>query len=330
MMQYAVSAAVMSNEFMTDQSSEQLQDPAGRTVHHYSGRITTSDRLDLFWQSWAASEPRGVIVIIHGLAEHCGRYRETGEFFAASGWAVYACDLRSHGLSPDPPGAGRVHVNRFTDFLLDTDALVERARSRHKDLPIYILGHSMGGLITILYAMQNPQKLAGAIVSSPALGTHPDFKPPLYLKLMVGILSRVAPRMLVESNLDAQAISRDSAVVETYLNDPLVSKKVSTRWYSEIIKSMKSAHKSAPKLETPMLVMQSGADRLVDPAAPARWAETTPGGMAESVLWEGLYHEMFNEPEKEKVRAKTLEWLAGRSAVAAEPLVQKRNPGLTA
>jgi lysophospholipase len=299
---------------VTDQPSGQYQGHPGGTVHHYSGHITTSDRLDLYWQSWTASEPRGVIVIIHGLAEHCGRYRETGEFFAANGWAVYACDLRSHGLSPDPPGAGRVHVDRFTDFLLDADALVERARMQHKDLPVYILGHSMGGLITILYAMQKPQNLAGAILSSPALGTHPDFKPPLYLKLMVGILSRLAPRLLVDSNLDAQAVSRDSAVVETYLNDPLVSKKVSTRWYSEIIKSMKAAHMGAPKLATPMLVMQSGADRLVDPSAPARWVELTPKGMTESVLWEGLYHEMFNEPGKDKVRAKTLEWLAARSA----------------
>lgn len=313
-MQYAASAASMNSEFVTDRSSEHLQGSPGGTIHHYSGHITTDDRLDLFWQSWAASEPRGVIVIIHGLAEHCGRYRETGEFFAANGWAVYACDLRSHGLSPDPPGAGRVHVDRFADFLLDTDAMLECARSRHKDLPVYILGHSMGGLITILYALKQPKNLAGAIISSPALGIHPDFKPPLYLKLMVGILSRLAPRLLVESNLDAQAVSRDRAVVDAYLNDPLVSKKVSTRWYSEIIKSMKAAHMGAPKLETPMLVMQSGADRLVDPSAPARWVEATPRGMTESVLWEGLYHEMFNEPEKEKVRAKTLEWLADRPA----------------
>ena len=172
----------------------------------------------------------------------------------------------------------------------------------------------MGGLVTILYAMQKPQKLAGAIVSSPALGTHPDFKPPLYLKLMVGVLSRLAPRLRVESNLDAQAISRDKTVVEAYLNDPLVSKKVSTRWYSEIIKSMKTAHESASGLKTPMLVMQSGADRLVDPSAPARWVEETPAGMVESVLWEGLYHEMFNEPEKGQVRSKVLDWLVTRAA----------------
>ncbi len=297
---------------MTDRPSANNQGSGRDAVHHYSGRITTPDRLDLFWQAWTPSQPRGVMVIIHGLAEHSGRYRDTGTFFAAKGWAVYACDLRSHGQSPDLPGAGRVHVNRFADFLVDAETLVTFARSRHAGLPVYMLGHSMGGLVTILYTLQAPQALAGAIVSSPALGTHPDFKPPLFLKLMVSILSRVTPRLLVDSNLDTQAISRDSAVVQAYMSDPLVSDKVSARWYAEIIKSIKAAHRDAPMLKTPMLVMQSGADRLVDPGAPARWTASTPPGIAESVLWDGLYHEMLNEPEKDRVRARILDWLAAR------------------
>ncbi|MDH3923705.1 MAG: lysophospholipase [Xanthomonadales bacterium] len=282
------------------------------TTKHFSGRVITSDKLDLVWQSWIPEVPEGVMMVIHGLAEHGGRYRDTATFFVDHGWAVYTCDLRSHGLSPDMPGAGRVHVNRFSDFLLDVEALLGLAKSRHPDLPLYCLGHSMGGLITILYALQNPQSLQGAIISSPALGTHPEFKPPLYLKLMVSILSRVAPRMLVDSELDSQAISRDAAVVKAYADDPLVSQKVSTRWYSEIIRSMKKAHNEASALQIPMLVMQSGADRLVDPGAAARWVQLTPDGLVEYVLWEDLYHEMFNEPEKDQVRSKTLQWLATR------------------
>lgn len=291
------------------------------TATHASGRITTADQLDLVWQSWTPASPRGVIVVIHGLAEHGGRYRDTAEFFAANGWVVFTCDLRAHGLSPDPIGSARVHVNRFTDYLLDVDALVALAKAKHEDLPLYILGHSMGGLVTIRYALQNPQTLAGAIISSPALGTHPQFKPPLFLKLMVSILSRLMPRLLVDSGLDTQAISRDPVVVKAYVDDPLVSKKVSTRWYSEIIKSMKKAHRDAPLLQTPMLVMQSGADRLVDPGAPARWAKLTRDGLVESVLWEGLYHEMFNEPEKDQVRAKTLDWLGANLPDWAGPAI---------
>jgi alpha-beta hydrolase superfamily lysophospholipase len=280
---------------------------------HHQGRVKTTDQLDLEWQSWTPASPRGVIVIIHGLAEHSGRYQETAKFLSENGWAVYACDLRAHGLSPDPPKAGRVHVNRFEDYFRDVDALTGLARERHPELPIYLLGHSMGGLISIRYSLEKPAGLAGVIISSPALGTHPEFKPPFLLKLMVSILSRLAPRLLVASDLDTQAISRDPAVVKTYIDDPLVSQKVSTRWYSEIMKSMRKAHSGAATLRIPMLLMQSGADRLVDPEAPGRWAKAAPAGLVDLVVWDELYHEMFNEPEKDRVRTRLLQWLETRS-----------------
>jgi alpha-beta hydrolase superfamily lysophospholipase len=292
-----------------------------RVTDHRHGRINTADQLDLVWQSWTPVSPRGVIVIIHGLAEHSGRYRETAEFLSENGWAVYACDLRAHGLSPDPPKAGRVHVNRFEDYFRDVDALTGLAREKHRELPIYLLGHSMGGLISIRYSLEKPAGLAGAIISSPVLGTHPEFKPPLFLKLMVSILSRLAPRLLVASDLDTQAISRDPAVVKAYIDDPLVSHKISTRWYGEIMKSMKKAHKSAASLRIPMLLMQSGDDRLVDPAAPGRWAKAAPNGLVELVVWDGLYHEMFNEPEKDRVRARLIEWLDGHLPGTAGPAI---------
>jgi len=174
---------------------------------HHQGRVKTTDQLDLVWQSWTPESPRGVIVIIHGLAEHSGRYQETAKFLSENGWAVYACDLRAHGLSPDPPKADRVHVNRFEDYFRDVDALTGLAREKYPELPMYLLGHSMGGLISIRYSLEKPAGLAGVIISSPALGTHPEFKPPFLLKLMVSILSRLAPRLLVASDLDTQAIS---------------------------------------------------------------------------------------------------------------------------
>ena len=101
-------------------------------------------------------------------------------------------------------------------------------------------------------------------------------------------------------------------MVRAYIEDPLVSRKVSARWYAEILRAMDRAHAHAGQLQLPVLLMQSGSDRLVDPAAPARWAEAAPAGRVERVNWEGLYHEMFNEPEKSEVRDRTLEWLQAR------------------
>jgi alpha-beta hydrolase superfamily lysophospholipase len=288
-----------------------VQDSASRPQE---GHCRTADGLELHWRGWQPANPAGVVVIVHGLAEHGGRYRETAEAFEARGWAVYAGDLRGHGLSPDPAGTTRVHVNRFTDYFLDVDAFVTLATARHPGLPLFLLGHSMGGLITISYVLDRPAGLAGAVISSPALGTHPEYSPPRLLRLLVSVLDRLAPRLRFPSDLDTAAISRDPAVVTAYLEDPLVSDKVSARWYAEIMRAMGRAHDNAGTLQIPVLLMQSGADRLVDPAAPARWAQAAPAGKVELVEWKGLYHEMFNEPEKHQVRARTLDWLRQRMA----------------
>jgi alpha-beta hydrolase superfamily lysophospholipase len=303
---------------MTETGRPAATEPAGGATHRH-GRRLTADGLELHWQSWAPAAPGGLIVIVHGLAEHGGRYRETAEAFAARGWAVYAGDLRGHGRSPNVPGAGRVHVRRFTDYFDDVESFIDQARADWPGLPLFLLGHSMGGLITLSYVLRSPAGLAGAVVSSPALGVHPDFRPPALLRLLVSVLDRLAPRLRFPSDLDTAAISRDPAVVRAYLDDPLVSSRVSARWYAEILRAMAQAHADAPGLQVPLLLMQSGADRLVDPAAPARWARAAPTDRVELVQWEGLYHEMFNEPEKPQVRRHALEWLQRR--------LQQQRPG---
>ena len=225
------------------------------------------------------------------------------------------------GESPDVHAPRTGHVRRFTDYFLDVATFVELARESHVGLPLFLLGHSMGGLITISYTLQHPAGLSGAIISSPALGTHPDFNPPALLRLLVSLLDRLAPRLRFPSDLDTQAISRDPEVVRAYIDDPLVSSKVSARWYAEILRSIERAHADAGGLRVPILLMQSGSDRLVDPAAPARWARSAPPGLVEVVHWEGLYHEMFNEPEKTRVRQRVIDWLqqqVGQPAGAAQ------------
>jgi len=273
------------------------------------GKLMTADRIELAWQSWTPPAAQAVIVVVHGLAEHMGRYRETAEYLANRGYAVVAADLRGHGRSADGHHAGRVHVDQFSDYFHDVDAVVQLARKEHGDLPLFLLGHSMGGLIALSYVLEKPAGLAGAIISSPALGTHPDSRPPLLLKLMVKVLSRLAPRLLIKSNLDTSTISRDPAVVSAYVADPLVSNKVSARWYESMMKAMDHAFDRAASLRVPLLLMQSGADRLVDPAATARWAAAAPKQYVELVIWEGFYHEMLNEPDKDRVREKIHNWL---------------------
>jgi len=273
------------------------------------GTVTTADGLSLATRCWVPLNARGTVTLVHGLAEHSGRYEPLAQALATRGWAVFAADLRAHGLSQDPPGAGRVHVDHFEDYFLDLDAISGIARAQFEALPHFLLGHSMGGLITLRYVLHKPEGLSGAIVSSPALGIHPDSLPPGPLRALTGLLSRLAPRFRVDGGLDSNAVSRDPDVVRDYVNDPLVTTKVSVRWYSEFVQAIERAHQAAPSLRIPLLLMQSGADRLVDPGGPRKWLNQAPEGQVEFHVWEGLYHEMFNEPEKQQVRSMVLDWL---------------------
>lgn len=294
---------------MTENQFPPITSVKDRAVNHDQGKLITADQIELAWQAWSPPAAQGVIVVVHGLAEHSGRYRETAEYLANHGWAVIAADLRGHGQSADGRHCGRVHVDEFSDYFHDVDAMVQLAGKKHGGLPLVLLGHSMGGLIVLSYVLEKPAGLAGAIISSPALGTHPAFQPPLLLKLVVKVLSHLAPRLLFNSDLDTAAISRDPEVVQAYIADPLVSRKVSARWYASMMQAMGHVFDRATSLCVPLLLMQSGADRLVDPAAPARWAAAAPRQYLDLVTWEGFYHEMLNEPGKDRVREKILSWL---------------------
>ena len=273
-----------------------------------TGRLNLADGTELFWRSWVPADPRAASLFVHGLAEHSGRYEATARFFAGRGMACYAVDLRGHGQSQ----GRRVHVDSFDDYRADVDAALALVRERHPGLPLFPVGHSMGGLIVILYVLAKPQAVTGAVVSSPLLAAHPSAEPSSALKAVSRILSSVAPRLLIASNLDTAALSRDPAVVEAYVKDPLVTSKVSPRWFASLQTAMAQARLRAPSLAVPMLLMQSGADRLVDPEATRRWAQAAPPDQLEFVWWDGLFHEMFNEPEREQVLDRTARWIEDR------------------
>ncbi len=275
-------------------------------VHRETGTTRAKDGVELFWRAWIPSSPRGAMVVVHGLGEHSGRYGATAERLTRMGLAVWAPDLRGHGRSPGI----RVHVERFDEYLEDTDAALALAASRHPKLPLFLLGHSMGGLVALRHLLHRPGAASAAVISSPALGTHPRFEPNAFTKGAARVLSRVAPRLLIASNLDATCLSRDRSVVEAYLADPLVSRKVSARWYTEIVAAMGDVRARAASVRTPVLLMQSGDDVLVDPEATRGWAGAAPAERVEFVWWHGFYHEMFNEPEKDLVFGRVEAWLS--------------------
>ncbi|HEY3119013.1 MAG TPA: alpha/beta hydrolase [Vicinamibacteria bacterium] len=259
---------------------------------------------------WLPAEaPKGVVVLVHGLAEHSGRYTHVGEYLAARGWVVHAFDYRGHGRSPGP----RVHVDRFDDFLDDTAAVLEAARRRHPGLPVFVVGHSLGGLIALLYVLDHPETLAGVVATSPALGTHPSLRPSRAKRTAGRLLSVVAPQTLFRTGLDPRQLSRDPEVVRAYAADPLVSRTVSARFYTETARAMAKAHEKAARLSVPALVMASANDAIVDADATRRWLAAAPPGRIEAVFYDPLAHELFNEPEREEVLARLEQWLERRA-----------------
>jgi len=200
-------------------------------------------------------------------------------------------------------------VDRFDEFLTDLRAVHRLVRDACPGLPLFLIGHSQGGLITLRYTLAHPEDLTGIVVSSPFLGLHPDARPNALLRFVAHLLSAVAPRLMLSKPPDASLLSRDPEVGEAYLADPLVSRSVSARWFTEVMAVHRDTLERAGELRARTLVMQSGADRLADPEATRAWADAGPADLVDYVEWEGFYHEMFNEPEQERVFDRVEEWL---------------------
>jgi acylglycerol lipase len=269
------------------------------------GHLASDDGLQLFWRGWIPATPRAVLLFVHGLAEHSGRYEHVATHFADRGHACYAVDYRGHGRSP----GRRVHVSHLDLYVSDVRALHRLAAGRHPGRPVFLVGHSQGGLVALHYVFAHPGGLRGLVLSSPFLAVHPDSAPPRVKRLAARLLARVYPSVVLPNLLDVSCLSHDPAVGEAYLRDPLVSRKVSPGWSRAVRQAQREITGRAPLLPLPALIMAGSGDRLVDAHAVRRWAEQAPPERVELVWWDGLYHELFNETAKEEVFARVQGWL---------------------
>ena len=249
-----------------------------------------------------ASPPAGVVVMAHGFAEHGGRYAAVAERLVASGIAVRAPDHRGHGLSEGK----RTSVVRFADYVDDLATVVAQARQRWSSQRVVLLGHSMGGLIALDLAVRPGPPLDGLVLSAPAACPGAVSK----VKLATGlILSRVAPDTGV-LRLPLNRISRDPAVVDAYNNDPLVFRTpIRARLGAEMLDAMDRVDAGLPALRVPLLVMQGTSDGLVDPGCGPQVYDRAGSADKTLKMYDGLWHEIFNEPEREHVLADLTGWL---------------------
>ncbi len=272
-------------------------------MDHNEGAFGGVGGLELYYQRWRPEgEPRAVLVIAHGFGEHSGRYGNVVDWFVPRGYAVYGFDLRGHGRSPGPRG----YVNEWAEFRGDVKAFLELVREREPGRPLLLLGHSMGGLIVLEYALHHPEGLVGVIASGPVLaqaGVSP------FLIALSKILSGILPRITLDTRLDATSISRDPAVVEAYVNDPLVHSLGTPRLSTELTRAVEWTQAHAAEMRVPCLIVHGSADRLAPPEGSRIFYESMTLADKERLVYEGYYHEVFNDVGKEQVLAAVEAWV---------------------
>src|SRR5436190_5047296 len=273
---------------------------------HQEGRFAGEGGLEIYWQAWLPEgEPRAVIVLAHGASEHGGRYAWTAEQLNARGYAVNAIDHPGHGRS----AGDRAVIDRMTNAVEDLHTLVERAARENPGRPLVLLGHSMGGCVALAYTSEHEDALDALVLTGP-LAVLEAASP---VQRVAGrVLSVVAPSLGVVA-IDSTAVSRDPAVVKDYDDDPLnYHGKLPARTVSEIARAIESFPEAVTNFRLPLLVMHGTADRLVPIAGGELVAERAGSEDKTFKRYDGLFHEILNEPERQQVVDDMADWLDAR------------------
>lgn len=249
-----------------------------------------------------------MLLLVHGYAEHSGRYEELAAWFADRGSAVHAFDHQGHGRSTGT----RCHVGEFDDFLDDLQLVLDRVRREHPSCPVTLVGHSMGGLITAAFLIDRLPAVAGAVLSAPALVLGPGVS---RSRILVSKALRwIAPRFAVGSGVDPDALSRDPAVVRGYLEDPLVFRTMTASLAAALLEAIPETAARSAEVRVPLLVLHGEDDTLCRAHGSQAFFAGIDVPGSDIRLYPKLRHEIFNEPEREQVYRDLLDWLEREGA----------------
>jgi acylglycerol lipase len=262
----------------------------------------SKDGLEMYARSWAPETPKAVVCLVHGLGEHSCRYAHVGKALADASFALVAFDLRGHGKS----GGRRGHFPSLDAVMGDIHQHIQQASEKFPGLPVFLYGHSLGGLLVLTYPTYHKHSLSGVIATGAGLRS-----PVLEQKAKVTlskVLGGLLPTVTIPTGLETEGISRDPEVVLAYKKDPLVHDIATLSAARAGMKAVDHVFAQASEFHTPLLLMHGTADRVTYAHGSQEFAALVPG-KTEMKLWDGLYHEIHNEPEQNDVFAFMIDWI---------------------
>lgn len=276
---------------------------------HQEGHFKTHDGLELYTQSWLPeTAPKAHLVIVHGIGEHGGRYADFAAWFTPLGYAVHTFDHRGHGKSPGQRG----HINDWAEFRGDVGCFLDGVRAALAGRPLFLAGHSLGGLIVLDYILHGVEGLRGVVASAPPLTWSASA--PQWRIVVSRLLAHLVPRMAMPTGLEVAGLSHDPAVLEAYRTDPLVHGLATPAFAAAMDRTMRETMTRADTwpADLPLLIVHGGADPICPPEASARFFANVAARDKTRHVYPDFLHESFNEIGREQVLTDVQTWLDAR------------------
>ncbi len=283
---------------------------------HSTGYLRGASGHPIFYNCWRPGvHPRGTVLILHGLGEHGGRYRHLVAALLRAGYAVYAHDHHGFGRSGGP----RAYVHAFRDYLIDVTQVLSMARHREPGLPCCLYGHSMGGLLGLLYLMETPGAVDMAVIASPSLQPQSLSLVNRLLKAILVTLHQARPTLTFRQRGSLDVLTRDWEEVQNALKDSLGVRHRSARWVVEFFRVTQEVRERAGEVTVPILMMQGLADAVVSPAATQAFFSHTQSADKTLRLYDGYFHELHNDLGRERPLSAVIDWLDARCRATSLP-----------
>jgi len=275
-------------------------------MNYKEGSLSTPDGTLLYSRLYENQNARGHILLVHGFGEHSGRYEALIAHLLGKGYSVTTYDQRGHGKSAGLYG----HVDRFTQYEEDLEFMVSMVCAHSQPNKLFLVAHSMGGLVALRYLTKQREAVMGVAISAPLVEIAT--KVPAHKRFIAKVSAALAPRLRMKNEINPAVLSRDAEIGRAYTADPLVGKMVSTRWFAEALKAMDEVKRNAPQISLPVLVMHGTEDKLANVEATKNLFANIGSTDKRLKVYEGYYHELFNEPEKQEVFERVTDWLEVR------------------